>query len=362
MAEQSKPNTFTGGMKTDLDPSYQPKDSYFTGLNIRVVTNGDNSYSLENIQGPKKEWDLNVYSDGVYYSGTSRYVIHGAIVVDDYIITIEGKKTASNKNWKIRKYAVNHLGDLSLDGSTDTQLWSGAGLFSDNAGEIEMEVAVETETIHRVYCTDGITSLKSINVKEVITNNDVTDFTAFKPDVSIEAELSNYDDKGGQLSFGSYSYVYRLASKNQSNWSDWSPISTPVNVIKGSLSNQDSLTLLGETSAETSASKITVNITDIPTEYEIIQVAAIHYVSNLASTVSIVEDGDLNGTTYSFVHSGFETEVAISGGVAGVLISNLTWDSCKTLAQKDNKLYAGNLTSSLMDLDLSSYRVKSYKW
>ena len=51
MAEQSKPNTFGGGMVTDLDPGYQPKDTYFTGLNVRVITNGDKSFSLETIQG-----------------------------------------------------------------------------------------------------------------------------------------------------------------------------------------------------------------------------------------------------------------------------------------------------------------------
>lgn len=105
-------------------------------------------------------------------------------------------------------------------------------MFSVNAGVIEMEGTVETTTVHRVYCTDGITSLKSINVGESITGADVKDFTAFKPDIGAQAELSDYKDSGGQLEYGSYSYVYRLASKNQSNWSDWSTISTPVNVIK----------------------------------------------------------------------------------------------------------------------------------
>ena len=41
MAEQSKPNTFTAGMVVDLDPNFQPQDSYNYGKNIRVVTNGD---------------------------------------------------------------------------------------------------------------------------------------------------------------------------------------------------------------------------------------------------------------------------------------------------------------------------------
>ena len=373
MAEQSKPNTFGGGMVTDLDPGYQPKDTYFSGLNIRVITNGNNSYSLENVKGPKESYQTNKYlfdveatNPSLYLSGNDRCVIHGAVIVDDYIITIEATVASSNKTWKIRKYLISSIGDITnSEGFNTTEpkhLWSGTGLFSDNAGEIEMESAVETDTVHRVYCTDGITSLKSINVKENISSNDVNDFTAFKPDIAAQVVLNNYNDSGGQLKCGSYSYVYRLASANQSNYSDWSTISAPVNVIQGSLDTMDSLHLAGGTSSDLSSSSIDVSVTDIPTEYEIIQVAAIHYVTGITNTVSIIEEGDVSGTTYSFTHSGFETETSIDGGIASVLISNLTWDSCKSLAQKDNKLYAGNLTSALMDLDLNSYRVKSYKW
>ena len=89
MAEQSKPNTFTGGMTTDLDPSYQSKDSYFTGLNIRVVTNGDNSYSLENIKGTTLSNEFNKGVSGSIFTGTNKYKVHGAVVIKDYIITIE---------------------------------------------------------------------------------------------------------------------------------------------------------------------------------------------------------------------------------------------------------------------------------
>ena len=34
MAEQSKPNTFSGGLVTDLDPSFASKDTYFEGLMV----------------------------------------------------------------------------------------------------------------------------------------------------------------------------------------------------------------------------------------------------------------------------------------------------------------------------------------
>jgi hypothetical protein len=60
MAELSKSNTFSSGMVTDLDPAYQSKETYYTAENIRVVTNGDNSYSLENIKSPELKFTTNL--------------------------------------------------------------------------------------------------------------------------------------------------------------------------------------------------------------------------------------------------------------------------------------------------------------
>jgi len=371
MAEQSKPNTFSGGMVTDLDPAYQPKESYFTGLNIRVVTNGDNSYSLENIQGPQLEWNLNTHTDGVYYTGTNRYVIHGAVVVDDYIITIEGQLTASNKNWKIRKYIIDYLGDISLDGSLDSALWSGAGLFSDDAGEIEMEAIAETENIHRIYCTDGISPLLSINVKEDISALTVSDFKVFKPNIMASATVSSFTDNGGNLLCGSYSYVYRFNTENQSNYTDWSPMSRAINIPINNVQGSDSLTIKGATGSDISAHTVKVGITGIPTNYTHIEVAQIHFVGPNVSTIHIIEKAELLGETHEFVHSGFETKTLVEGGIADVLIKNTVWDTCKSLAQKDNRLYSSNLDHSRLSptyksIDdiaslLDSYKVKSYK-
>jgi len=379
MAEQSKPNAFGKGMMTDLDPGYQPKDSYFTGLNVRVITNGDNSYSLENIKGPKKEFDLNTYTDAgsvISLSGTNRYLIHGAIIVDNYVITIEGRHTtAANKNWKIRKYIIDHEGDLTIDGNLNVSLWSGTGLFSDNAGEIELESIVETETTHRIYATDGIGELLSINVKDAnLPSKTVLDFRAFKPNIMVQANLSGYNDVGGGLKYGSYSYTYRLASQGQSNYSDWAPVCRPVNVVNGSISSNDNLTIKGETSSEKSNKSIKLSITDISSEYEVIEIAAIHYSSENVSTIEVIERGSISSSTYELVHSGFETTTIVSGGIAAVVISNKTWNTCKTLAQKDNKLFAGNLTSTPMNINiksaptasddlntLTSYKLKSYR-
>ena len=153
MAEKTNPNTFSKGMVTDLDPAYQSKESYFTGLNVRVITNGDKSFSLENISGPVRVRETPL-------DGTSNDILtHGAIIVDNYLIQIKKQNTNNNPTWYIYKYTLNLNGTIS----SMVLSWSGTGLFDDNAGRIEIEAIVETETIHRIYCTDGISVLKTIN-------------------------------------------------------------------------------------------------------------------------------------------------------------------------------------------------------
>ena len=352
MAEQSKPNTFTGGMKTDLDPGFQPKDSYFTGLNVRVITNGSNSYSLENIKGPAEKSNLNV----------SSYRIHGAVIVGNDIITIQKlASTFNDTTWKIYKNSINS--DFTI--GTASQLWSGAALFSDFSGKIEIESIIETENTHRIYCTDGITGLKSINIKDAnIASKTASDFEAFKPNVKSGISLVKYNETGGNLKYGSYSYVYRLGSQNQSNYSDWSSASRPINIVKNSLVNNTSLGVSGGTSSDNSSAALDLTISNVSQDFEQIQIAVIYYSSENISTINIIEEGSITSTTYNFTHSGFETETLVEGGIASAIISNETWNICKSLAQKDNKLYAGNLKSTIFDVEstISSFgKLKSYK-
>lgn len=353
MAEQSKPNTFSAGMITDLDPAYQSKESYYTAENIRVVTNGDNSYSLENIKSPSLKFTTNVKADGSFNTGSARYYIFGATVVEDYVVTIERNTSQGLETWRIRKYNIADDGSLSLDGGPDSYLWDGEDLFSDNAEKIEMESAVETENVHRVYCTDGITGLKSINVKDAnIASSTVSDFLAFKPNPKSQIKLEEYVQNGGNLLYGAYSYVYRLSSQGQTNYTDWSSVSRPINVVKGNLSVDTSLQVSGGVSTENSSTAIRLSIAGIPyLNYDQIEVAAIFYPSENVSSISIIEKSPLSSSNHTFTHSGFETQIPVEGGIAAAIISNKTWNVCKTLAKKDNKLYAGNLKSETLDID-----------
>ena len=364
MAQKSKPNTFLKGMMTDLDPSYQSKESYFTGLNVRVVTNGDSSYSLENIKGSALSYEFNKDSDSSYLSGNNEYKIHGAVVVQDYIVSIESNSETS-KNWRIRKYPINPQ-TLAINSNYNSNpiLWTGASLFSDNAGEIKIESIVETDLIHRIYCTDGLTVLKSANIVSDISSYTITDFSVFKPSVKNNVVLTQYNQSGGNLTYGSYSYTYRLSSAGGSNYTDWSPISKPINIVKNDLTSNTSLGVEGESSSETSSASLSLSISGLSLDYESIEIAAIHYVNQNVPVISKIEEGNIISSTYIFQHSGFETTTPIEGGIAAAIINTNSWNVCKSLAQKDNKLYASNLKSETLNIDTNLsglFPLKSYK-
>ena len=355
MAEKTTPNTFSQGMITDLDPAYQSKESYFTGLNVRVITNGDKSFSIENLKGPT------IVDDPQNTGVPADYVTHGAVIVDDYLITIK-KQLADNDNWLIKKHTIN---SSTLDIDSGTTLWSGSGLFEDDAGKIEIESIVETETIHRIYCTDGKTALKGINLKdENLSTKTVDELTAFRPNLMKPAQIIDLNQTGGGLYYGSYAYVYRLGSQGQGSYTDWSSVSSTVNIVKNSISDNTSLVVQGDTSANMSSSSVKVRVPNISQDFQNIQVAAIHYTSQNVPTINIIEESSISGENHTFIHSGFEEHIPVEGGIAAAIISNEKWNSCKSLAQKDNKLYASNLKSTVFNIDdtISGFgKMKSYK-
>jgi len=357
MAEKSTPNTFTGGMITDFDPAFQPKDSYFDGLNIRVVSSGDKSYSLENIK------DIGSMNNVVISNSN----IYGAIVVDNRLITIQRSHTSSSEYDSNTWFVVSNSiieSNLSTVSSVKTVIWAGFDLFSSNAEKIEIESIVETGDIKRIYCTDGLTPLKSINIGESQIGKSVDSFLAFKPTLLTNPKVTKYSNTGGNLKYGSYSYIYRLSSDAKGNYTDWSSISNPANVANGNPSSTKPSNMSGDYSSDNSTSFLELEITNINTNYNFIQVAAIYYSAENVSTISIVEEGPIINSNYKFVHSGFEVETLVTGGLAAAIINNDTWDVCKILAKKDNKLYAANLKTTSVDVDsiISGFgKLKSYK-
>jgi len=100
---------FTGGMFTDPDPRYQIKGSYRDALNIRLINDGGDSFTVENILGNKKIFNLDeiiqqeetgAAGDNTGILGTRTSTTGGDTVAFEKFseIYIDPKATDANKN------------------------------------------------------------------------------------------------------------------------------------------------------------------------------------------------------------------------------------------------------------------------
>ena len=55
----SQAQGFTGGMITDPDPRFQVKGSYRDALNVRLSNENQSTFTVENVLGNKKMFNLN---------------------------------------------------------------------------------------------------------------------------------------------------------------------------------------------------------------------------------------------------------------------------------------------------------------
>ena len=74
-SNKGNPRTFVGGMVSDVDPRYQPENSYREAFNLRLISKDGLSLSLENIDGNILTVDLaNTFSGSSHSTETGHIV------------------------------------------------------------------------------------------------------------------------------------------------------------------------------------------------------------------------------------------------------------------------------------------------
>lgn len=281
---------------------------------------------------------------------------------DQYVITISGQGFTVNSDgvgqvWRISSDATTNEFD-SLGTSPVVELiYSGVmGFALENTFDIISRK--ENSNILRLYFTDNDNPLRNINVfdEEALAISPAL-LSVFSPIEGFPITLDQIVSGGG-LEVGVYQFAYRLKSKSGFT-SQWSPISNPV-----SITNRDeNLVNFGEYTGDNAGTgtlkAIKGIISDIDTNYDSIEVVAIQRTQLNAAPdkIEIFDQSPIGESTYQFTYTGTESNVI------DVLLEDLTinddiWDVCKTIAEKDNILFAGNLKSNALDFefDARAYR------
>lgn len=237
------------------------------------------------------------------------------------------------------------------------------GDFGFNAKtSIRLAKIEENDAYERIYWTDGVNPLRGLNIlgdHEYYAKLAETGLNVIQTG-NLQPPVVNSIIQGGALPCGSYSYCYRLMT-GDGKMSTVSPISNPVSVYATNKSNQAHAIQGGD--LDTISGKIiSLGVSNIDTTFTRIQVIAIRFISQEGAAIcSVIADEKVFGDTMEFFHTGNSPEIPLT--LYEVLAQGKTWDSCKTLAIKDNRLFAGNLTNTSYDLGLTStsFRVVSYR-
>lgn len=356
--------------KLDQDTAFNKVDptSYYDCRNFRITSNDSSKNgALTVVKGnyplPGSFSTIGYPNDKIIGSVSVRYHEILFTTNDD-----SAAPTASyGRLWLAPLYndAVQ-MSDLKL-------LYSGLLNFSQQHPIEDAISFYESEEIQKIYWTDNYNNLRYANVGKYLTNsgavynastNPYIDPDEFNIVQKMDLSTPTFTSIGvGSIPVGMVQYTYRLYKLNGPS-SNFAPLSNMIPLTASSLSLQYTTGFKGsdqldESGALLSSGKsITLEITGIDTDYDRIDVVAIHYsdlngtpkiylvdTKPVASSITVVDEGLYTNGEYSL-----EEFSLINNGF-----------KCQTIAAKNNILFASNIQQSEFDFEFDSraYRYNS---
>jgi len=229
----------------------------------------------------------------------------------------------------------------------------------------------ETDSLQRIYFSDNNNPVRSVNVKD--PNLFALDYSLLNLSSSVKFSvptLKQINDTGAVnnlITSNSYFCAYRLV-KNNGSISNYSIISNPVTLIP-----QDTSKFIGTepnfSSLEgyvTEVDKtITWEVNNLDTNYDKIEFIIIikDWSNNEGHSIYKYEEKLINNSSSITTTFTNDTDNFIPIEDSEFSIDNSTFTHCKSLEQKDNRLFYANIKNSLGEyldtFDTRAYRFKS---
>lgn len=302
--------------------------------------------------GPKYSFlnsSFNVSGDGSNSETYTNYKVLGYTTLrDTIVIFLRYDATTGNNTKPITIGSIITYDTIKNNGTYNT-IYSAVNLFSNEIDALEAIGRYESEDIQRVYWTDNYSSPKTINIAEPDLENKSVDDLEFSPIINFSKISVERSTDQGTLPAGMYQYCYRL-SREDGSQTRFSPITNFAHVLDGTqywsynedpeLNNEYSNTTPGQ---DTNKSLL-VKVNNIDPSFDSIEIAAIY--SNGLNAVSecillnkdyIPESGE-----YKKLHRSMGEGSAIL--LEDVTAVNIVPNRAKTIEEKDNRLFLGNVS------------------
>ena len=179
--KDSSPNTFSKGMISDVDPNYQPKDSYRYAKNARVISNDGNSLAIELKEGNKLAFTLSDYSSVISLirseSRPHKDELGFSITINSQLVEFSYSNLSDLEFYEQISLAVNSISGFSV---TATYTVGGLYLYSES-GDINIEGLDSSNSgtnatgdyFNIFDSSGGVVNTNSINTSELIYHDKI---------------------------------------------------------------------------------------------------------------------------------------------------------------------------------------------
>lgn len=210
----------------------------------------------------------------------------------------------------------------------------------------------ENSCTEKVYWTDNFNLVRKINVLGDNTFGQTLDQLQLNPLVDHSLPILQNILTGGDILTGVYQFAYRLTSTGGGE----TTFSLPSNLINiTSLAEDPYHESIGSDSELTVAKSICIQIENLDTDYDFVEVVSIYRKDEISPPIiqSFLLEPVPGDGTLEFCYSGTENNIIdITEGQFNAISGAFT--HCKTLASKDNRLFAGNVRNELISLGLDT--------
>jgi hypothetical protein len=377
------PNVSNNPLSVNPDFSVSYNEEYliiyqnttYSTCDITDSTEASISISVNNIANSSLVFvdkDENIYTTQFYYVppvSNEILVIIGSTFINETNYLFTCGQTNTNKIGQIWSLDYNDLTQVA----TLKLLYNNFLNFSVNTS-IAPSAAIgryEIPTIQRIYWTDFSNPVRSINTQDPQLMSISPDLINLRPSISMNIPvLKNILDGQALASldvYSTYQCSYRLL-KNNGALTNYSPISNliyPVAQQTGFFDlSQPNFASLADVGVTTANKAIEWEIDGLDTSFDIIEFIAI---------IRTGSDSQASYKCYKFdtkILNGNNTITAIFKNdlpnyteisLNEFLIENTSFTHCKTLEQKDNRLFFANIRNEVSEY-LDTYDTRAYRF
>lgn len=273
--------------------------------------------------------------------------------------------------------------DLSVDATSAGQIWKIIYNENDYTASIELKYngfldmsvqypipttatlgVYETINIQRIYWTDFFSPLRSLNIVDPNIMAINPSYISVSPPVKYSIGLLDEVKVGGSLDIGCYQVAYMLRNTGGAT-TNYSELSNPVFIVEEneatSTGGSNFKRYIGNNPGTSTNKAIVWRFEDLDTNFNIISIVVIKRdsLSGNIQIMQIAEEPIPSDGNITFTYTGSEDIIQIN--LEDFISISNSFTHCKTIRQKDNRLFVGNVKNlySEVDFDTRAYSFDS---